>query len=118
MEIKFDSKNILVYDSNPQGWFASPVSIMAKNNGANRNVLNGISGSCFAICTHDLDMIDHKIPIEYIQNNLIKLCSFAFYNSDKTFYLPYFDSMSCAYDSTLIESIMPHLPANVKRIRV
>jgi hypothetical protein len=118
MKIEFDSNNILVYDSNPQGWFVSRVSVMAKNNGADRNVLNGISGFCFAVCTHDLDMVDNKIPVESIQNNLIKLCSFAFYNPDKTFYLPYFNSMYSGHSPSLIESIMPHLPNNIKRIRV
>jgi hypothetical protein len=118
MNIEFSKNNIIVYDSNPQGQFISPVSIIAKKCGADRSILNGHSGYTFAVCTHDLCQTDNKIPVTYIQKNLISLCSFAFLNPEKTLYLPYFGGMPCFHSSFVIESIMPHLSSNIKRLRV
>ncbi len=118
MDIAFSENNIIVYDSNPQGQFISLASVIAKKHGASRDLLNGYSGCTFAVCTHDLDQTDNRIPLTYIQKNLISLCSFAFLNPNKTFHLPYFGEIPCYHSSIVIESIMPHLPNNIKRIRV
>ena len=118
MDIEFNENNIIVFDSNPQGEFFSRASVIAKEFGADRNVLNGYANNSYAVCMYDSNMLNNKIPLFVIQRNFINMSVYAFSNQDKLFYLPYLGEGPCYYSSEIIESLMPHLPNNIKRIRL